>query len=382
MSRHLLTLLINAFVPAGDPLVFGLDETIERRWGARIAKRGIYRDAVRSSRSHLVKCSGLRWMALMLLTPLPWLKKGVYWALPFLTALCPSERYYSCRGKRKPKKLTDWARQLLGWLGRYVTPLGRRVYLVGDGSYATYELMRKANETGIGLVSRLKFNARLFHLPKAKPPGKRGRNPLIGGRILGMEKRLTDRRINWQTICFSEWYGRREKKMDITTGVAIWDSNKGYRVKVRWVLVRDPEGQLDPVLLATNDTTLSAIDVVRFFVRRWRVEVTFAEVRRHLGVESQRQWSNLAIERVTPVLMALTSVVCLLAVPLHERGALVQNQAAWYRKEHYTFSDILLSVRRKLWPCINLPTSPRASLVGKLKQRISYLQQTLALAVA
>jgi len=196
LSSVLLGLLATAFLRDGEPLVFGVDETIERRWGYRIAKRGIYRDAVRSSASHFVKCSGLRWMSMMLLTTLPWLAANRFWALPFLTALCPSKRFYEERAQsRAPKKLTDWARQMLLWLGRYATSCGRAVYLVGDGAYATYELMMKAQELDVGLIARMKMNARLFALPSPKPKGKRGPQAKIGKRLLSMKKRLTDKRV-------------------------------------------------------------------------------------------------------------------------------------------------------------------------------------------
>lgn len=381
-SNLLAQQLIHVFVPMDTPLVFGVDETIERRWGKQIKKRGIYRDAVRSSQSHFVKCSGLRWMSLMLLTSLPWLGRGAFWALPFLTALCPSQKYYDEYTPRQHKKLTDWARQLINWLGRYIKTSDRKVYLTGDGSYATYELMITANEQAIGLIARMKFNSRLFHFPPPRPKGKRGRSPNTGARILGMDKRLTDKRVKWQKVIFEEWYGSKKKAMEITSGVSIWDSNKGYQVPVRWVLVRDPEGELEPTLIATNEIDLDATDIVRFFVRRWRVEVTFAEVRRHLGVETQRQWSDLAIERTTPILMALKSIICLMAKPLYQQGKLLQNNAAWYSKKHYTFSDILLSVRHQLWPKINLPTRTAGGLVGKLKTRIAYLQRTIAWSAA
>lgn len=377
LSLRLMRLLVDTFVATGEPLVFGIDETIERRWGAMITKRGIYRDAVSSSASHFVKCSGLRWMCMMLLTPLPWLKKGT-WALPILTALCPSEGYWKKRFQpRIHKPLTDWARQLICWLSRYATKLGRSVYLVGDGSYATYELMIASQKMSIGLIARMKMNARLFAAPGPQPKGKRGRKPQIGKRLLSMKKRLTDRRIKWQKVVFEEWYGQSDKTMLVTSGKAIWDSNKGVRVPVAWVLLKDPEGELEPVLLACSQADCSAIDIVRFFVRRWRVEVTFAEVRRHLGVETQRQWSDLAIERSTPVLMALKSIICLLANVLFERKMLEIKTVAWYAKTHFTFSDILAAVRQYTWANNNFPTSSKTDEVGKLRLRIAYLEQIL-----
>lgn len=383
LAGVLLKVLVDTFVPVDEPLVFGVDETIERRWGNQISKRGIYRDAVRSSASHFVKCSGLRWMSVMLLTSLPWLDLNRYWALPFFTALCPSQRYYSNREQsRSPKKLTDWARQVIVWLGRYAKPLGRPLFLVGDGSYATYELMLKAQETGVNLIARMKMNARLFAPPPPQPAGKRGRKPKVGKRLLSMEKRLTDKRVKWQKVTFSDWYGARNKTMLMTSGTAIWDSNKGIRVTLKWVLIKDPDGELEPVLLGCSHNETCTQQIVQFFVRRWRVEVTFAEVRRHLGVETQRQWSDLSIERTTPVLMALKSIVCLLTNVLFEKGKLNLQHTAWYQKEHFTFSDTLCAVRQQLWAKTNFPTSEKTTYVGKLKQRIHYLEQALLLAAA
>jgi len=382
LSRLLLKLLIDTFLAADLPLVFGIDETIERRWGSKISKRAIYRDAVRSSASHFVKCSGLRWMCLMLLTPLPWLEKGC-WALPVLTALCPSERYW--QGRHQPrvhKSLMDWAAQLLVWIARYTRTLNRPVYLVGDGTYATYELMGKAICSGVGLVTRMRMDARLFHFPPPPVKGKRGPKPKIGKRILGMTKRLTDRRIKWAEVVFDEWYGRKDKTMLITYGEAIWSRHSYQKVPLRWVLIKDPEGKLDPVLLACTDRETSAIAIVQFFVRRWQVEITFAEVRRHLGVETQRQWSDLAIERTTPLLMGLKSIICLLALPLFERDNIPLRTAAWYRKSHFTFSDIHAAVRQQIWAVSKFSTSPLTRQVDNLKARIRYLEQLLTEAVA
>lgn len=124
VARRLLLLLVAALVPEG-PVVVGLDDTIERRWGVKIKARGIYRDPVRSSHGHFVKASGLRWLCVMLLAPVPW--AGCVWALPFLTVLAPSERYATEQGRRH-KKLTDRARQVLLQTARWLP--GRRVVAV------------------------------------------------------------------------------------------------------------------------------------------------------------------------------------------------------------------------------------------------------------
>src|SRR5215472_5020872 len=133
-SRILLGLLVAAFAPSG-PLVLGIDETIERRRGKKIAAAGIYRDPVRSSHSHFVKVRGLRWVCLMLLVPIPW--AGRVWALPFFTVLAPSERTAQRQGRRF-KPLTTWARQMIRQVQRWQPD--RALVVVGDRTYAALEL--------------------------------------------------------------------------------------------------------------------------------------------------------------------------------------------------------------------------------------------------
>jgi|TARA_B110000967_G_C18822899_1_gene529725 hypothetical protein len=382
LSKVLLRLVIHTFVPKGEAIVLGMDDTIERRWGRKISKRGIYRDPVRSSKSHFVKCSGLRWLSLMVLTSLPWLQTGIYWALPILTVLCPSERYYNNQGKAI-KKLTTWANQMISWLGRNSKDLQRPVYLAVDGSFATLELMMISQKHEIGLIARMKLNARLYDLPPKKyPKSKRGPKPPVGKRLLSMEKRLTDKRIKWKSVIFSEWYGNKQKKMLMTSGVTIWRKSNTMLVKVKWVLLKDPEGKLEPVLLASSDFEVSAENMVCFFVRRWRVEVTFAEVRRHLGVETQRQWSDLAIERTTPCLMALFSIVCLLANSLNNSQNIQPNQTAWYKKKGVTFSDVLAAVRLHIFQKTKLLISYKNNLINSYSDKIETLYFLLTQAVA
>lgn len=373
LSRKLLDMLLDAFVGSDEAIVFGLDDTIERRWGPKISKRAIYRDPVRSSKSHFVKCSGLRWLSLMLLTPLPWLAKGVVWALPVLTMICPSERYYTQR-KLRIKKLTDWAAQLLYWIGRRCRGLGRRVYLVGDGSFATLELFMLAQQLNIGMIARLKLNARLYELPPEHyPQARRGPKPPVGQRLTAMEQIIDDPKTKWTEVEFTEWYGQKNKSMKLSSGVAIWRKSNTLLVKIRWVLIIDPDGKLQPTLLGSTEWELIACKIVVFFVRRWRVEVTFEEVRRHLGVETQRQWSDMAIERTTPSLMALFSITCLLATQLHQQHKLKPKQTAWYKKEYLTFSDVLAAVRMEIWQKTKFFTSNKIRLFNNYSSKIKHL---------
>jgi hypothetical protein len=341
-SQILLLLLITVFVTRG-PIVIGLDETIERRWGKKIAKRGIYRDPVRSSRGHFVKASGLRWISVMLLVRVPFAQR--VWALPFLTALAPSERYAQQHGIRH-KSITEWGRQLAKQVRRWVAE--RRVILVCDSTYATYDFVAGVRDF-VTLITQVRLDSGLYADPPIPPPGKRGRKRIVGERLPSLRQRLADPDTRWQTIRLRSWYGRTQKTVEITTVTATWYYKGKPPARGRFVLVRDPEGKLEPRGYLCTDESLRPTRILSYFVRRWQMEVTFAEARRHLGVETQRQWSRLAIERTTPVLLGLFSIVTLLAERLHRSGGLVPRRAAWYLKPVLTFSDAIAAVRRRLW---------------------------------
>src|SRR6059058_1069253 len=153
ISRILLALLVAAFAPDG-PLVFGVDETLERRRGKRIAAKGLYRDAVRSSKAYFVKASGLRWACLMLLVPIPFAART--WALPVLTALAPSERYDAERGRRH-KTITDWARQLLLTVRRWWPE--RAIVAVADSSDAALDFLAACGawRSPVTVITRLRL---------------------------------------------------------------------------------------------------------------------------------------------------------------------------------------------------------------------------------
>jgi hypothetical protein len=339
LAVRLLHRLVETFVPEG-PVVIAIDETIERRWGARIKARGIYRDPVRSSHGHFVKASGLRWICIMLLAPIPW--AGRVWALPFFTALAPSERFARESGRRH-KLLTDWARQLLIQVVRWLPE--RRVIAVADMSYAAIELL-EALRRHLTLVTRLRLDARLFDPPPARKPGQRGRPRVAGARQPTLPQRLNDPATCWRQVRMT-WYGEPDRRIAIASGTALW-YHPGKSVPIRWVLVRDGAGEFEPQALLCTDLAADPVDVLKWFVRRWSVEVTFAEVRRHLGVETQRQWSDKAIARTTPALLGLFALVTLWAGEALKDGW-KPRQAAWYAKSHLTFSDALAIVRAKLW---------------------------------
>lgn len=346
LSCILLRLLVRAFVPADAPIVLGLDDHIERRRGEKIAAKAIYRDAVRSSKSFFVKTSGLRWLSMMLLAPIPWAKR--IWALPFLTVLAPSERYHTEQGMRH-KTLTDWARQMIAQVRCWLP--SRSIVVVADSSYAVLELLASCISLpkAVTMITRLRLDAALYDPAPPRQPGKKGAPRKKGQRQPTLEARLADPKTEWEQLTLA-WYGRTTRTVELASGTAVWYHAGVPVVPIRWVLIRDGEGKFEPQALLSTDLSLSAQQIVEWFVMRWQLEVTFEEARAHLGVETQRQWSNLAILRTTPALLALFSLVTLFAHQLLQRHSLPVRQAAWYQKELATFSDTLAFVRQHLWP--------------------------------
>lgn len=342
-SFILLRMLVAAFAPTG-PLVLVIDDTIERRWGPRISARGIYRDAVRSSDSHFVKTSGLRWLSLMLLVKIPWAER--VWALPFLTALAPSARYFEER-KLRPKVLTDWARQLVLQVKHWMPK--RTLVLVADGGFASLALLKSLSSRSVICVTRMRLDARLFNPAPPRKKGAKGRPRLVGTRLPSLLQVVTNPNTVWPRLKFLNWYRETNRLIEITSGTAVWYHGGLPPLPIRWVLVRDPKGKFETRAILCTDLNQTPRQIVEWFLMRWQVEVTFQQVRAHLGVETQRQWSDLAIARTTPVLFGLFSIVTLLANRLARRGTLPVRQAAWYRKPRATFSDAIALVREHIW---------------------------------
>ena len=351
-SRILLSLLVQAFAPHG-PLVFGLDDTIERRWGARIAARGIYRDPVRSSQSHFVKVSGLRWLCLMLLVPIPWAAR--VWALPFLTALCPSKRYHEKQGKRH-KTLTEWARQMVKQVKRWLPQ--RQIVIVADSSFSALEFL-DASRGHATIITRLRMDAGLYAPAPARPPGKRGRSPKKGERLPTLQAILAAEQTPWHTLTVPFWYGESNRQVEVTSGPAHWHSHARPAVPLRWVLIRDPLGHFATQALLCTDQQATPAWILDCFVRRWQVEVTCEQARAHLGVETQRQWADKAIARTTPCLFGLYSIVTLLAQHLFAQAPFPLRNTAWYAKQLPTFSDAMAAVRCYLWNHEYFSMSPK-----------------------
>lgn len=284
----------------------------------------------------------------MWLTPIPWARR--VWALPVLTALAPSERYCKERDLRH-KKLTDWARQLLMLLRRWLPE--RELVVVADNGYSVLDLLHACQRlpNPITMITRLRLDAALYEPAPPRREGQIGRPRLKGKRLPTLASLLDDSKTAWQLV-EANWYEDKERCLEIASGTAVWFHNGKAPVPIRWVLIRDPKGEFDPQALLCTDPEVNPLQVVIWFVLRWRLEVTFQEVRAHLGVETQRQWSDLAIARTTPSLLGLFSWVTLVAHELQmEEVAFPVQQASWYCKHLPTFSDALALVRQRLWRC-------------------------------
>jgi hypothetical protein len=358
-------------------VVIGIDETIERRRGDKIKAKGVYRDPVRSSRSHFVKASGLRWISMMLLAKVPWAMR--IWGLPFLTVLAPSERYYENK-HRGHKKITDWARQMGMQVRRWLP--NRKIIIVADSSYAALELLNNllTLTNPIYMVTQLRLDAALYEPAPLCKPGTIGRPRKKGERLPKLSEVLEDEQTVWQTVIVDDWYGQGPTQVEITSDTAVWYHSGMPAVPLRWVLIRDPNGKFETRALLCTDQNADPRQILAWFVRRWKVEVTFQEVRTHLGVETQRQWSDKAIARTTPILMGLFSWVTLLAHQSQANGGLLVRQAAWYAKTTPTFSDAIALVRRRIWEhwgfCMSMFAldihKPDSDLLKRLFEAVCY----------
>jgi DDE superfamily endonuclease len=331
-SRILLGLLIEAFVPEGGPLVVGIDETLERRQGKKISAKGIYRDPVRSSHSHFVKTSALRWVCVSLLAEVPWASR--VWSLPFLSALAYSERYAKECGNRH-KTLTEWAGQLLLSVRRWYPE--REIVAVADGTYSSLKLLERCRKLSnpITFITRLRLDAALYEPAPPRRRGQLGRPRLKGSRLPNLSAVAEDPATTWKTITVADWYGKGKRMVEVVSRRALWYSTGLPAVPIRWVLIRDPEGEFETQALLCTDLDADPGQIILWFVRRWQMEATFAEVRQRLGFETQRHWSERAIQRTAPALLGVFSVVTLLAhqYMANKKGEVVVRRAAWYDKE-------------------------------------------------
>ena len=311
--------------------------------------------------------SGLRWLSLMVVVPISW--SGRHWALPFLTVLAPSARW-SEKHRKRHKTLTGWARQAILQTKRWLP--NRLLIFVADSGFAALELLASVR-WHVCVITRLRQDAALFKPPPRRRKGQRGRPPLKGGACRRCVPCWPARKPSGRP--WSSRNGTTPSNASCSppsafagagSGTAVWyhagippvpsaaDASwhiDALRASIRWVLVRDPTGEHEPAAFLSTHLDATPAMILGWFVSRWRVETTFQEVPTHLGVETQCQWSDLAILRTTAALLGLFSRITVWADGLARDTTtpLRPNAAAWYRKQEPTFSDAIAAVRRVLW---------------------------------
>jgi len=257
----------------------------------------------------------------------------------------------------------------------------RCIYFVADSSYAAIDLLHSLVSLSkpVHTVTQLRLDAALYE-PAPPHSGTIGRPRKKGKRLPKLSQVLEAQNTAWQQVTVANWYGQGPTQLEIVSDTAVWYHSGKPAVPLRWVLVRDPLGKFEPRALLCTDQEAEPTQILRWFVSRWQVEVTFQEVRAHLGVETQRQWSDQAIARTTPILMGLFSWVTLLADCSQSNGTLPIRRAAWYHKSVPTFSDAIAAVRRHIWQhwgfCMSMSQAdmqkPPQFLVNRLFEAVCY----------
>jgi DDE superfamily endonuclease len=355
LSRRLLGLLVRTFVTVGGSLTFVIDETLERRWGRRIRRRGHYHDPLASSKKRSVSSPGLRWIVLTLVVTPPWTSRS--WALPVMSVQAPTPEVSKRLGLRH-KTVTERARQMIQLVCRWLPDA--QITVVGDQSYSCVELAHGCLRANARLIAPLRMDARLYEPAPERLPGTNGRPRVKGERLPKLDAVLASEQTSWQKVRLG-WYDQSRRELEVATGTAHWYRLGQKVLPIRWVIVRDPKGGLRPRAYFSTRPSDTAREVVVEFIKRWSIEATFEEGRAHMGIETQRQWSDLAIERSTPCLLGLYSLVALMARALHPMGDVPVRTSAWYSKSEATFCDVLAAVRNHLWGTISFEKSASAA---------------------
>ncbi len=218
MSRRLLQVLVQTFVRAGGRVKIVMDETLERRWGRKISKRGHWRDSLLSSQERCVSTSGLRWVTMALVVTLPWTKR--HWALPDFRVLTTTPKG-SERLKRRHKTLARLAQQMVMLVRSFLPDVAIKV--IGDGAYSVIELGLTCLKLHVSLIAPLRLDARLFAPPPTPRPHQMGRPPVVGKRLPKLTTVLQDPNTVWETLTV-KWYGGTQRQLDVITGTALWYS--------------------------------------------------------------------------------------------------------------------------------------------------------------
>lgn len=350
---EVLAELIIELMPIGEVIPVAVDETVGEHKGPKIYGRSCHRDAVRSSQRHKAYRYGHKWVTLGIVIKFPFARSP--WCLPIMAALyCPQKLERA--EKRRHKAPSQLARQMLICLIRQFPD--RRFVLLGDGAYATFELADFCSRHNHPLVSHFRTDAALYAPPPPYRKGRKGRPPRVGKRLDTPEEAASRKNADWKEATVG-WYGGGTRTIRLLTGTALWYRRGRKRVPVRWVYVVDLEGTHRDECFFTTDLAMLPTAIVTLYTQRWAIEVTFQEVREHLGFETTREWTKNSVLRMRPCLLGLFSVVSLAFAQYASSHEVQPAITPWYHKEYVTFSDALLMIRRLTWEELILSLSKR-----------------------
>jgi DDE superfamily endonuclease len=357
-----LAALVMELVPADRPVVISVDDTIAGHRGDRVYGKGCHRDAVRSTRSRMVFKWGHRWVCLAV--NVRFFFAARCWALPVICALYRPRELDLAEGRRH-KSTIELAQGLIAVLLRWFPD--RRFIVLADGDYGSHRLARFArrHRKRLTLVSKFYPDAALYD-PPPPPTGNKGRPRLKGERRPSPHQKVAGSKPISATVC---WYGGQDRRVQYVSKEAYWYQARHGMVNLRWVFVQDRQGTHRDEYLFSTDPQMSAEQIISLYTARWSIEVTFQEVREHLGFEKTRQWKPSSVLRMTPCLLGLFSVICVIYARMMKDQRRKPAMLGRYRKEQLTFSDVLFAVRRLLWAQTILPGAVGNELLQKITPR-------------
>lgn len=261
VSRQLLQIIVETFVQAGGTLDLVIDETLERRWGANISKRGHYRDSALSSRKQSVSSPGLRWIVMGVVVTLPWTAQR--WALPFFCVLATTPDVSQRLGKRH-KTVGLWAHQMVSMVRRWLPDIP--IKLMGDTAYSILELGLHCATQRLTLIAPFRLDSVIHASPPKRTSSTIGRPRVVGKRLPSVEQVLHDPKTVWQRITL-DWYGEGKRAVEFCTATALWYRYGSTPLPIRWVLTRDPDGKHPPKALFSTDQMQTAEQIIVDFMR-------------------------------------------------------------------------------------------------------------------
>jgi hypothetical protein len=407
---RVLAAMVLELVPPDQPVVMEFDDSVTQHRGKKVFGKGWHRDAVRSSRRHTTFVLGHRWVTLAVNVKLPLCSRC--WALPVLAALyvpqaaAPQDASGQVRARRKKNKKIRTgqaekeeekqtgscsrlpvlrkadksgilparhktpcllARQMLSAFLHWFPE--RRFIVAGDWGFASHELARfcHRHRRRVALIARFVPDATLYALPPAALPGKRGRRRRKGVKLPSPQEAVAAARTRRQAHV--QWYGGKTRQVELVSGCAGWyrarGSGRAGLVPVRWVWAKElAKGQ--EAWFYSTDPTLTPQRIVELFAGRWAIEVTFEEVRAHLGFATTRQRCRNSVLRAAPCLLGLFSVVSLLYAGLAHKQRITVRGTPCLEKLDPTFADALAAVRRAVWRQVILPRTGNSARAAKI----------------